>query len=417
MKKTIALIRSLGPGLLYAGAAVGVSHLVQSTRAGASYGFELLWILVAAHIIKYPFFEFGPRYAASTGKSLIHAYSQMGRWALWAFLLLTFFTMFGISAAISMVTAGLFAVLTGIQIPIVWVAFIMMVSSMALLLIGRFAALEGIIKFIIILLSVSTIAAVGAAMHFPIAQGTPFHWGQLIDLAFVIAFVGWMPAPIDVSVWHSTWSTAKQGQTDAAEDKSTRVKRALRDFKIGYIGTGFLAIGFLSLGTFVMYGQGSSFAAGGVAFAHQLIEMYTTGLGQWAYWIIGIAALTTMLSTSFTVMDAYPRVLQPTLEHLWKSLRHKRKWQKYAYPFWMALIVLGSMTLLLWFNKSMKFMVDLATTISFVTAPILAILNYKAVNNSHCQHRPAKWLNIYAIAGIIFLSAFSLFYIIWKTTT
>jgi len=33
MKKLI--LKSLGPGLLFAGAAVGVSHLVQSTRAGA----------------------------------------------------------------------------------------------------------------------------------------------------------------------------------------------------------------------------------------------------------------------------------------------------------------------------------------------------------------------------------------------
>ena len=37
-----ALWKTLGPGLLMAGAAVGVSHLVQSTRAGAVYGFGLL---------------------------------------------------------------------------------------------------------------------------------------------------------------------------------------------------------------------------------------------------------------------------------------------------------------------------------------------------------------------------------------
>ncbi len=38
------LINSLGPGLLWAGAAIGVSHLVQSTRAGAIYGFQLIAI-------------------------------------------------------------------------------------------------------------------------------------------------------------------------------------------------------------------------------------------------------------------------------------------------------------------------------------------------------------------------------------
>ena len=73
------IIKSLGPGLLYAGAAIGVSHLVQSTRAGAGYGFDLLWILIIANIIKYPFFEFGPRYSASTGRSLIDGYHQVGK--------------------------------------------------------------------------------------------------------------------------------------------------------------------------------------------------------------------------------------------------------------------------------------------------------------------------------------------------
>lgn len=53
--KIKSLLKTLGPGLLYAGAAVGVSHLVQSTRAGASYGFELIWVVIVANIIKYPF--------------------------------------------------------------------------------------------------------------------------------------------------------------------------------------------------------------------------------------------------------------------------------------------------------------------------------------------------------------------------
>jgi len=34
----IKIIKKLGPGLLFAGAAIGVSHLVQSTRAGADFG-------------------------------------------------------------------------------------------------------------------------------------------------------------------------------------------------------------------------------------------------------------------------------------------------------------------------------------------------------------------------------------------
>ena len=65
----IKYLKKLGPGLLFAGSAVGVSHLVQSTKAGANFGFGLIWALVLINIIKFPFFEFGPRYAAATGET------------------------------------------------------------------------------------------------------------------------------------------------------------------------------------------------------------------------------------------------------------------------------------------------------------------------------------------------------------
>ena len=72
-------IKKLGPGLLFAGAAIGVSHLVQSTKAGADFGFGLVWALLLAHFCKYPFFQFGPRYAAATGESLLEGYQKMSK--------------------------------------------------------------------------------------------------------------------------------------------------------------------------------------------------------------------------------------------------------------------------------------------------------------------------------------------------
>ena len=76
-------LRKLGPGLLFAGAAIGVSHLVQSTRAGADYGWGLLWALLLVNLFKYPFFQFGPRYALATGGSLLDGYYKLGKIFLW----------------------------------------------------------------------------------------------------------------------------------------------------------------------------------------------------------------------------------------------------------------------------------------------------------------------------------------------
>jgi len=408
--KVSNFLKSLGPGLLYAGAAVGVSHLVQSTRAGASYGYELMWVLILANIIKYPFFEFAPRYSTSTGKSLIHGYTKLGKWALVLYILLTIATMFAITAAILMVTSGLLANLSGWNFSIQWMIAIMMLIIALVLLIGKFKLLEGMMKYIILLLSVSTVFAVILAFKPELAQASTFNWNNVIDVAFLIAFVGWMPAPFDVSVWHSTWTVAKQA--DSKEKIS--MKSALRDFNIGYIGTAFLAMGFLALGALVMYGSGEVFSSSGVVFAGQLIHMYTSSLGSWAYSIIGIAAFTTMLSTSITVIDAYPRVLKPSFQLLQNKEETSKGKIDYSYVLWMGILIIGTLALILWFSKSMKFMVDLATTISFVTAPVIAALNLAVVMKLPKQDQPGKFLRIFSWISLILLSCFSIFYLIWK---
>ena len=108
------LLKILGPGILFASTAIGVSHLVQSTRAGAMYGLGLLWAVVLANVMKYPFFQFGSRYASVTGVSIIDGYKGIGPWALWLYLLITLLSMFFVCAAVTAVTAGFFDNLFGI---------------------------------------------------------------------------------------------------------------------------------------------------------------------------------------------------------------------------------------------------------------------------------------------------------------
>ena len=106
-------LRKLGPGLLFAGAAIGVSHLVQSTRAGADFGLGLIWALLLIHLFKYPFFQYGPRYATATGESLLDGYKKLGKGVLILYYIITFATMFTIQTAVTIVTAGLASSLFG----------------------------------------------------------------------------------------------------------------------------------------------------------------------------------------------------------------------------------------------------------------------------------------------------------------
>ena len=110
----INIFKKLGPGLLFAGAAIGVSHLVQSTRAGADFGFGLLWALLLSNLFKYPFFLFGPKYSLATGESLLEGYFKLNKYVLVAYLILSLVTMFTIQTAVTIVTAGLAIELFGI---------------------------------------------------------------------------------------------------------------------------------------------------------------------------------------------------------------------------------------------------------------------------------------------------------------
>ena len=102
-----SLLKAIGPGLLFAGAAIGVSHLVQSTKAGALYGLGLFGIVLVANLTKYPGLSFGSRYTNGTGLSLLESYRRQGLWTLVVFAGLTVGTMFTVAAAVSLVTAAI----------------------------------------------------------------------------------------------------------------------------------------------------------------------------------------------------------------------------------------------------------------------------------------------------------------------
>jgi len=45
-------IKAMGPGVLMAAAAIGASHLVASTRAGAEFGWQLAWVILGVNLLK-----------------------------------------------------------------------------------------------------------------------------------------------------------------------------------------------------------------------------------------------------------------------------------------------------------------------------------------------------------------------------
>ena len=398
-------LRKLGPGLLFAGAAIGVSHLVQSTRAGADFGWGLIWALVFVNLFKYPFFQFGPRYALATGESLLDGYKKLGKSYLWIYFFLNLATMFTIQTAVTIVTAGLASNLFGISTDMVCWSISITFLCFVILLLGKYKFLDRVIKGIILILTISTVLALLIAFS---KQNSSIGFSQIFpvgsEFLFLIAFMGWMPAPMDISVWHSIWVLEKK---QTLKNKLS-VKEGLFDFNVGYITTLILGICFLGLGALVMHDSGLEFSNKGVEFAGQLIELYTINLGETSYLVIAIAAFTTMFSTTITTLDASPRAMSKASQLILD------KKNKDFYLMWISILAIGTSLVFLLLLSEMGLLVQIATVLSFITAPFYALLNYKLIFSINMpeNERPGTKTKILSIFGIIFLSGFTIIYLL-----
>ena len=398
-------LKKLGPGLLFAGAAIGVSHLVQSTRAGADFGWGLLWALLLVNLFKYPFFQFGPRYALATGESLLDGYYKLGKIYLWLYFFLNIATMFTIQTAVTIVTAGLASNLFEISSNMIYWSIGVTAICYSILLIGRYQLLDKVIKTIVLILTISSILAVVIAFS---KGNTSLEYGQVFPqgagLLFLIAFMGWMPAPMDISIWHSIWVLEKKNDLK----NKLSLKEGLFDFNVGYLTTVVLGICFVGLGALVMFGSGLEFSNKGNEFAGQLIDLYTSNLGDAWYGVISIAALTTMISTSITTLDASPRAMSKTVQILFKQKN------KDFYMLWITILAIGTCLIFLFLLSEMGILVQIATVLSFITAPFYAILNYRLITSKHTpiKDRPSQKIKILSLLGIIFLTGFTGVYLL-----
>lgn len=396
-------IKGLGPGLLFAGAAIGVSHIVQSTKAGALYGLGLLWAIVVSTVCKYPFFQFGTRYALATGTNLLQGYYRLHKSVLWIFFGLSLATMFTIQTAVTIVTAGLATTLFGGTTDIrIWSIVITLLCTVIVGL-GKYSFLDKIMKIIIVILSVSTLVTLGFAFTSAPELSFRQHWpATSTGVLFLIALMGWMPAPLDLSVWQSLWTLEKQESVP-----SFTSKQAILDFNIGYGGTLILGISFMVLGSFAFYGSGEELSPSGVQYAQQLIGMYTKTLGNWAYLGIAIAAFTCMFSTTITTLDASPRSMTATARILFPKSILVHYW------FWLLVLTFGTGIIIFFFISEMQTLVHIATVVSFLTAPFYAITNYILVNRSDFPKswRPTLLMKAWSILGIVFLILFSFWYL------
>jgi len=406
--------KTLGPGILFASTAIGVSHLVQSTKAGAEYGFALVGFIVAANLFKWPFFEFGTRYAAATGKSLIDGYNNLGSWILRLYLGVTLLSMFFVTSAVTFVAAGFLQNLFSLNLAPNYYyipSLSLFVFCVAILAVGKFSLLDISIKVIGTVMIVSTLSAFAIALYKgPAGIIKPYSFADAVNvksLPFIIALMGWMPTAVDLSTWNSLWTIEKIKQSGY----NPSVKEAVFEFNIGYFISAALSICFVVLGAYLVFGTGKIMPEKSAAFASEVVNLYTSSLGKWTWPIIASAGFTIMLGTCLGVLDGYARAMSKIF-----FLMSGRVESKTNYLFWLMVTAFGGFLVITFFLKEFNQLIQLATTISFLIAPVIAILNFKLIFGTDLKNedKPSFFIKWLALAGILFLIVFSIIFILYS---
>jgi Mn2+/Fe2+ NRAMP family transporter len=342
-----------------------VSHLVQSTTAGAKFGYLFIVFIVLAHFFKYPFFTLSHRYVNHCGENLLHGLSQVGKWSVWLIFSANLVTMFLVQSAVTIVTAGLASTLFGNALSLSFWIVALLIICFTIVKFGGHKWLNKIMKPIMVLLVLTTIAAFTISFIKLDYQNIPLIVGEFSiskkeDLNFFLSFLGWMPAPIDIVIWQSIWMMSHQ------KIVKNNTSNSSFDFNLGYFGTALMAILFLVLGANVLGTQQIQVKPNAIEFATQLAEIYTQNMGGWSYYLILIAAFTTMFSTTLTCFDALSNLSAKCVQHLPINVFFQ------SVSFWQISLGVGTVLILVFLKQNMREMVQIATISSFIVTPIIA---------------------------------------------
>lgn len=395
--------------MMLAAVGVGVSHLVQSTRAGAEYGLSLVLLIILVVLLKYPAFRFGVDYACATGKSLVTGYARISKLALLWLGVAFIVDMFIAPAAVSLVTAGLVISIFDLDIGGPQVAVGLTIVTAIVLLNGHYAKAERLVKVLVIAFSLLTVVATLFALPLLGSDSRPVFAQLSFDrtlLIFIIAVTGWMPMPLSGAIFQSRWICERR------KSSSFDYRQALADLRIGYGLTLALAVCFVVMGTAVLFQTDRVAPANAGAFATELLSIFTTVFGDWMYPIIAAAALAVMWSTLVALMDAVPRVTDQLISLASGHSDDSRE----RYTIFLVIQVLGVSAILIFLLRGFGAFIDFATSMGFLAAPAIAYYNYRAITlpDIAAEYRPSPRLTFCSWISVVALSAFAISYFLLR---
>ncbi len=415
----LAYLKStLGPGLIFAAVAVGTSHVVQSTRAGATYGLSMIFLVTLVCLAKYPAYLFSSRYAAITGESVIDGYARRGRWYMYIFLALILIEITIATAAASLVTSGIIKNVFNLGMETTVLSMLLVFLTIVILVVGKYRTLESFCKVLVIGFCITTLITTFIALvGFESSDLEP-----ISELAFdrpttlfLVSISGWMPTGILGAVLLSNWVLARK---KTFVDRPFTRREADFDFHVGYGSAIFLAICFVILGYIVIRGAGETIANDSAGFSVQIISLFTSTIGSWVFILIAATVIAVMYSTLLALADGFPRLIIGVVEALWPGVGNSYKESNLYIGLYVLLFILIAAVYFLFMSSFTQF-IDLVTAIGFIITPIIATFNHVIIFSEDIpqQERPGPILKAWSYTMITIFTAVTFIWIYFQLTS
>jgi Mn2+/Fe2+ NRAMP family transporter len=427
------MLRKFGPGMILMMTGIGTSHLVTAPVAGGRFGYALLWCLPIAYVFKYYGFEMAIRFTHATGRSMLDAYATAwGKLPVW-YVLVTTVIQSAVGQAGRLIAAAavvfyFFRQHLGVDIPglgddneLAFYGFVLGALSVAIILRGRYAAVELATKITAGILILCTIA-VYVVEPAPVGQFVHFFKLDTPDGSWLIiaSFLGLLPTGIDVSLQVSEWGKAKKegmgriraqleerglaarfdpfrsGKEDLGVDTANLPDRAreycrrwfrigLLDFRFGHVISFVLAAIFLLLAAVWLYPSDVS----GNAVMGEIARIFTDSVGPGLMLVFLAGAFAATYSTAFNYFDGWPRVVGACCRNLFRgtaalprtsreklSGEQRRTWHSEynIYRATMFFSLFASTAIIAGLPRPV-YLVLIASALAYFIAPVIYFLN------------------------------------------
>lgn len=387
--KGLMILSMIGPGIVWAGLAIGGGELVLIPRVGSVYGMMFLWMPLLAIAIKYFMLNEIGRWSIVTGTSIFDGLAMIpgpGKWLSWILLFVSLYLgAVHIGGLVAMVGI-IFHTIVQVFTPFTW-SIVIMLSFVALSWTNRYSLLERVLIVFVGLLTVSAVL-IGFAFFPPLkdlAEGFAFQipsvtpdWAvanykisktPMVEILPAMAFAGCGALN---SLWYSDWALSKgfgmgkyfDGLENTAVkyddlkhlDRPTviRIKGWLRVmFHDCLWGANFLTLlvtfSYVILAITILHPIKE--APGGMKFITTLSQTFTKTLGPWAHWLYLIGAFGVVYSTMATIYDGYARTINKLIlicAPNWEGYR--RLSPVWRYRMWFLYGTLANFFLVYTFN-------------------------------------------------------------------